>query len=248
MIAYLIALQAGVIAAPEQVTAASVIATPTDAARALSVAGVTLPAAPVSYTFQCMVLRGDMPGNCIDAKDGIVLDQKIFWQRIEKLLQAVDTDPLLRAARAKTAFYRLRPAPYGKRIRSVLIHETVSRADAPPSARAGAMVDSKDLVITELDVSDFYPPAALRAGAQTRVTATCRVLADHSLLCRDAEVALPPVAADPPLWRVPRLDPEFARATVQALSTAKVRPTLSSGGNSVGREARFTVNWKLPND
>lgn len=250
MIAYLIMLQAGAntMAVPEQVTAASVVATPTAAARALAVAGVTLPATPASFTFQCLVLRGNMPGNCIDAKEGVVLDQKAFWPRIENLQQATETDPLLRAARLKTAFYRLRPAPFGKKIRSVLIRETVSLADAPPSERAGVRVDQKELAITEFDISDFYPPAALRAGAQTRVTATCRVLADYSLLCRNAQVDLVPVAGDQPSSRAPTLDPMFMRATVRALSTAKVRPTLTSGGSSIGREAEFTVNWTLPND
>lgn len=248
MIAYLLALQAGAIAAPEPVTAAILVSTPTAAARALSVAGATLPATPVSFTFQCLVLRGERPGNCIDAKDGVVLNQKAFWLRMDTLRQAAATDPLLRAALAKTAFYRLRPAPDGKRARSVLIHETVSLADAPPSGRAAAMVDKTELAITGLDLSRFYPPVALRAGAQTRVTATCRVLADYSLWCRDARADLLPMPDDQPMWRAPALDPTFARATVQALSTAKVRPTLSSGGTSVGREARITVNWTLPSD
>ena len=189
-----------------------------------------------------------MPGNCIDAKDGVVLDQKAFWPRIENLRQAAETDPLLRAARAKTAFYRLRPAPFGKKIRSVLIRETVSLADAPPSERAGMGVDQKELAITEINVSAFYPPVALRAHAQTRVTATCRVLVDYSLLCRNAHVDLLPVVGDQPSSRAPTLDPMFMRATVRALSTAKVRPTLTSGGSSIGREAQFTVNWTLPND
>lgn len=116
---------------------------------------------------------------------------------------------------------------------------------APPPPEA--FVPQRELVIENAsgaDIRRFYPLAALKAGAQTRVTATCRVTRDRRLACRDAVIDLP-VVTGPKAWLQPEFDPLFTQATIALLATFKVAARLRSGGDSVGREARMSVNWAL---
>jgi len=186
--------------------------------------------------------------DCIAADDGGTREPEVFLQRTASLQQAAAVDPLRRAALARVPFYRLPPiddkAASEKPTRSALIRETVSAADAPPTGPAAATVDKRELsLVPGFDPHQFYPSAALRAEVGMRVSATCRVLADHSMWCRDARIDLPPVTGDVPMRRDSSFDAAFKRATTLALATGRVRPTLASGNNSVGCEARLTIHW-----
>ena len=222
------------------------MAAPTAAARALSVEGVApLPTRPAAVTLQCLARDDGAIGDCIEAGDGGTRDPRLFHARVTALSQT--TDPLLRAARERTAFYRLPPARHRRETRSVVIRERVSATDAAPTTPAVPVAQGE--LSTDpagaVDPCPFYPSAALRAGVQTRVAVTCRVLADRSLLCRDPTVDLPPITGDRPMWRDPAFDGAFARATRRAFAAFRVRSTLTSGGDSLGREGRWAMNWRL---
>lgn len=257
MLSALLILQASVapiatgdpIAAPIPIERAGLEERPSLAARALSVVGMTdLSTTPVTVTLQCLVLANGRMGDCVPAADGGTVDPARFWPRVEQTART--SSPLLRAALARTAFYRVRLARAAASAwRSVLIREVVSAADAGPSRPATETVDQTALRVVGGDMPDlafFYPVDARRAGAQTRVAATCRVLGDHSLWCRDPRTELVELPGPPPAWRDPAFDAAFARATLRAFAALKVRDTLAGGRDSVGREARVGLRWVLP--
>jgi hypothetical protein len=245
------AITSSAILPPVPLTPSVIRVAPTAAARALSVAALDdLPVAPRWVALQCLVGSDGALMDCVPADAGGTADLKVFRQRLAARRDRSIADPMVAAALARMPFYRiLSPRAPGKATPSVLISESISLADrAPPTAPRGKIVEGGLRVDFAPGVSsaEFYPPAALRAGAQTRVTATCRVLGDHSLLCHGAEVDLPPRAGDPPLWRVPAHDADFARATLRVFATMRAQPRTVSGEDSVGRDVPLSMNWQLP--
>lgn len=243
---------ASVIAPPVSLDPSAIRIAPTTAARALSMAAVDqLPPTPVTVTLQCLVDADGRLADCIPADDGGTGDIAVFRQRLFAGVERAKADPILAAALARTPFYRVRLSHVvNKATTSVLVREVVSAADRPPPDASRGTIGKGELRIDPdpaVSISAFYPPAALRAGAQTRVTATCRVLGDHSLLCRDPQVDLPPIVGDLlPLWRIPALDPDFGRATVRAFATMRAQPQTASGEDSIGHEVLPSIAWRLP--
>ena len=242
------AIAAAATASPE--ISPTFTARPTAAARALTVQGVTLPTAPITFTFECLVRDDGRIGDCIDAAAGTFTEPTLYRQRLSPQLDAGESDALRGAARARLTYYRVAPAKTnGRKKRTVLIREIVSPADAAPVGVKGELVPPTLIKIeggAELDLEYSYPAAALRAGVQTRVGATCHVLEDHSLLCRDARTELPGLADPPPSWRDPTFDAAFEQATPRALAALKVERTLADGRESVGKETHFGLRWVLP--
>ena len=230
----LFALQAATVRAPVRETVHFAI-TPTAAVRALSMQGVTPPAAAVTFTFVCSVLPNLAPANCIDTATEANTESR---------------EALSRAAKIRTDFYRLAPNNYRQdSTRTVLVREIVSAADVGPVDAAVDTVEVSQLRFSEgttFDPKTFYPVAALRTRSQSRVAVTCRVLADQSLLCRNPQTDLPGLADPPPAWRQPSLDADFGLATILAFATMRVSPELADGRASVGHEARLRMRWVLP--
>ena len=262
------ALVADAITPPQVLEASMIQATPSAAARAISVETVPrLPTRPVTVTVECLVRTSGVLGDCIPAEDGGTGDLKAFRQRLSATVRGAPTDPVLAAAMARTRFYRVRPlgpakepanGPTNQNVyRSVLIRITVSPADKAPNSPAIARLASGDLMIdpaSVADVASFYPPAARRADARTRITATCRVLTDRSLYCRDPRVDLTETPGTPltgsrtgsQTVTMPDFDAAFGRATIQAFATMRAQARTASGEDSVGREAPFSLRWQLP--
>lgn len=254
MAAILATLQAFTVSAitpPVPLASTATRVAPTAAARALSVAALDrLPPAPVTVALQCLASEEGQLTDCIAADGGGTSNLAVYRQRLFALPARAKADPILAAALARIPFYRVQPTrASGKATVSVLVREVVSAADQAPRgaprgtvAKGGLGVDPEPA----MTIGAFYPPAALRAGAQTRVTANCRVLGDRSLFCREPQVDLLSTSGDPPLWRVPALDPSFAQATVRVFATMRAQSRTVSGEDSAGCEVPLTIVWQLP--
>lgn len=245
------ALTASAISPPVMLTPETTQVSPTAAARALSAEQIgQAPATPVSVTLQCIVGPDGRLGDCIPANDGGTDNIATYRERLLSVAGQARAEPILNAALARTAFYRVRPSPgSGKRVATVLVREIVSSADKAPSDKPIGTIAKGGLEINPdplLPSGWFYPSAALRAGAQTRVSATCRVLGDLSLFCHDPKVDLPPVAGDLPMWRMPEFDQSFDQATLRAYAAMRAKPRTATGEDSVGREVSVATNWRLP--
>ncbi len=245
------ALVANAITPPLLLDTSMMQAMPTAAARAISVENSTsLSLEPVTVTIECLVRTSGILGDCIPAQDGGTADLKTFNRRLFATIRGGPIDPAVTAALARARFYRVRPmAPARHADRSVLIRMTVSSADKAPNspsiarlAKGGLKIDPSSVT----DVSSFYPPAARRADARTRITATCRVLTDRSLYCRDPHVDLLDSPGAPRDASMPAFDADFGRATIQAFATMRADAHTASGEDSVGREAPLSLSWQLP--
>lgn len=138
---------------------------------------------------------------------------------------------------------------FGGEVIQLLIREVISPTDRPTQNPPLGVIPKGGVKIhadPKLDFDAFYPPAALRSGAQASVTATCLILSDLSLFCRKPEVNLPQFDKEPPMWRQPAFDETFRRATLLVLATMRAEPRTTTGEDSVGREASATINWRLP--
>ena len=250
-LAMLQAMSATAIAPPLMLTPTATLAAPTAAARALSLAALDAPpTAPVTITLQCLVSAAGRLGDCIPAADGGTRDAAAYRRRVIATAEQARADTMLAAALARMPFYRVAPPrPSGRATASLLVREVIAPADTAPSAAPTGTVAPGELAVAadpRVSPGDFYPPPALRSGAETRVAATCRVLDDLSLLCRDPRVDLPPLAGDPPMWRQPPFDPAFGQATLRALAAMHAASRTAAGESNVGREATLHLNWRLP--
>ena len=242
----LLALQAAaaqMIAPPVPMADASPVRRPSATERALSLDGSAAPVQPVAIRLQCLVWPNGSVGGCIRAEGGGTRDLTAFRARIE--VEAAAKDPWLRAASRRAAYYRL-PAVTSDGFRSVLIDETIAAADVPPLAGGKGLVPQRALAAAPVgaDISAYYPALPMRAGVEADMTATCRVMPDRSLWCRDAR-ALTPLGVTPG-WVETEIADAFRRATLNALASYRARPTLPSGENSVGHEAQMVIRWRLP--
>lgn len=238
------------IAPPVPLAQGVVLASPTAAARALSVEGIAaLPATPVTITLQCAVDR-DTLTFCIPAADGGTADTRTFWQRAlsSDRAQQREADPLLDAALTRMQYYRVQPMPARPKVTpTVLIREIVSVADRAPSGPPTGISEQRALPLTTapFNPGDFYPASARRAGASNTIRATCRVLADLSLYCRDPQVDLPPREGPAPAWRQPEFDRNFLFATRMMLAAAHAEPVTKSGEPGVGRDVVVRIGWYI---
>lgn len=249
--AMLQALLAKAITSPEPLDAAAMQAVPSMAARAITVQDLPrLPAEPVTVAIQCLVRPNNTLGDCIPADDGGTADIKVFRQRLFAGIGGTPVDPVVGAALARAQFYRVRASSPAKRDadRSVLVRVTISSADKAPNTANGAVAkgDVKIDPASITDIAEFYPPPALRADARTRITATCRVLADRSLYCRDPHVDLLPGQGAAANMAMPQFDAAFGRATLLAFATMRAQSRTGSGKDSVGREGPMSLSWQLP--
>jgi len=238
--------------APVPIEKAGLARSPSAVVRAATAAGISqLPQQPVQFRFQCAVGATGRVSNCvkIDARPfGTMAEYQAALEaqaneRTED--QGGAKDPLFRAAFDRLQLYGVSKDFSQARkgaFKTVLITESVSSADAMDLGPAAGRLPTGDLIIdtTSLDLSELYPQAALRAGQQRRVTATCRVSPDRSLACRDAHLAGQGFAA------AGSMDRDFEIATIAAYALMKAAPQTRSGLNPVGYEAEVSLRWLLP--
>lgn len=228
---------------PVPIAEAAPVRRPSATQRAISLDGMAGPAQPVAIRLQCLVWPNGSVGGCIRAEDGGVQDLATFRTRIRG--EAAATDPWLRAAIRRAGHYRLQ-AVMSDAFRSVLIDEVVAAADVPPPGAGKGLVPQGALAAVPVgaSISDYYPAEARLDGLEADMTATCRVMPDYSLWCRDARWLTPSGASATPAEAA--VADAFRRATLEALADHRARPTLPSGENSVGHEAQMVIRWRLP--
>jgi len=235
---------------PVMLKSEAIQVSPTAAARALTADALQEMSGPITVTLQCIVSADGGLEDCIPADDGGTDDPAIYLQRRYAAGERAKADPVLAAALSRTIFYKIRTDRNSSKARvSVLLREVISPADRRSHSVALGAIPRGGVKINPeptLKVEKFYPSAALRSGAQTRVRATCLILEDLSLFCRNPEVDLPPIAAESPMWRQPTFDDAFGNATLRALASMRAESRTAAGEDSVGREVPVSMNWQLP--
>lgn len=251
ILAVLDVITARAITAPIALAPEAIEAAPTAAARALSVETLShLPSQPVSVDLQCVAGDDGRLAYCIPADDGGASNIQIYRQRFFSVGEREKYDPIFAAALARMEFYRIRPFPHsGDAPPTVLVREVVSAADKASSAaplgtivKGGVEIEPDPLFTFD----SFYPASALRAEAQARVSATCRVLDDRSLFCRDPKVDPQQAGSDVPLSRASEFDVLFQNATLRVFAAMHVKVQTRAGERSIGREVPFAINWRSP--
>jgi len=244
------AIAATQIKPPVMLKSEAIQVSPTAAARALTADALEEMSAPVTVTLQCIVSADGSLVDCIPADDGGTDDPAIYLQRLYATGERAKADPVLAAALSRTIFYRVRADRNSSKAQvSVLVREVISPTDrAPNNAPRGAIPRGGVKINPEpsLKIDKFYPAAARRNGAQTRVSATCLILDGLSLFCRKPEVYLPGIATEAPMWRQPAFDDAFGNATLRVLASMRAESRTATGEDSIGRELPVSINWQLP--
>lgn len=238
------------IAPPTPLSPEEVVVAPTMAAKALSLRHLTSPISEaVTVPLQCLVMDTGALVTCVSAEDGGTADNTVFRSRA---LQVAPLGTAYDAAQNRISYYRVRTtAPAVSGMRTVLVNEVLSPSDYGPTTPPRAVV-AAGMIKTEPAAVDNtgrngYPPSALRAGAQARVTVTCRVLSDRSLLCRDPRIADLTVKYGLDERDRELLTSVFGRATLVRLAQAHARAQTDAGEDSVGLEGPVTIIWRIPN-
>ena len=101
--------------------------------------------------------------------------------------------------------------------------------------QSGPLVEKALFANLRLPVNDFdYPPAALRAGAQGKLSVLCQVQTDFSLICAQQ-------AFDPPE------NGHYFEGWAASLGRrAKISPNLTNGQSAAGVRTVFSINFRLP--
>jgi len=168
-------------------------------------------------------------------------------QAFETALEEPGGDSAIRAGYERVEALRVRigPAPQDRDRKLMLFTQVVAATDGLPPFAPAETLPERDVAFEDTEAgfttSRLYPETALRNDDRATVSATCRVLADRSLLCRDAEVS--PLSRAPP--RAARL---FVLATYQLTSVRKIAPLSRDGRPVAGRDVRLTISWRLGDD
>lgn len=211
-------------------------------ATATDVAG--LPAAPETVRLECLVdAHFGEPQRCIPL--GGTAKPAATHTEFDRRAAAWKPSPVEGVALERIKSIRLNPmseAPYDAAkplLIPILFTQTVSAGDVVTLGKPLAIMEARDAEYDERPdaalLSSYYPQRALAAGIEVRMTATCRVLPDRTLFCRDAR----PAAADPRLDAA--MTREFALATYQVLASVRLLPLTKSGDPVVGREVEMRI-------
>jgi len=211
-------------------------------ATATGVAG--LPAAPETVRLECLVDAhfGD-PQRCIPLTGAA--RPAATRTEFDKRATAWAATPVERIALERVKATRVNPmseAPYDAAhpvLVPMLFTTTVSAADVVTLGKPVATMEARDVEYDERPdaalLSSYYPPRALAAGIEVRMTAMCRVLPDRTLFCRDARPASADSRLDPAMTR------DFALATYQVIGAVRLMPLTKSGEPVVGREVEMRI-------
>jgi hypothetical protein len=236
-------------ATPPTAEASTIVYAPSRSLRSATAAAATgLPATPVTIRFECLVLDSGAPVRCLPLEGGAKptpsVDEfekrYIAWPRVSAIAPVA-------VALQRVLFTRVRPlVEPGKNAPPVLMlfSDTVSAGDVVTLGKSGG-----DLAIGDIEMDErpdaavltaYYPPAAIREGISARTSATCRVMPDRKLFCRNA-------AAGPDSSITPDMAADFANATYQVLDSIRLSPLSKAGDPVVGRDVEMRISFVLPN-
>lgn len=235
---------AGALGNPVALSAVDVRREPAPAVRADRWDGrIETPTDPVTIPLLCLA---ETQGNVVDC---IVADDRgPVFKTTRDFLRAAGTDDVSPRTPSLAGLARARARQRVLQLRRGWGHflfrtsETIGAADARPVAPVATPV----LAMTDLRfervpapglIERLFPASALRRGEGTRMLATCRVMPDRALFCRDGrqDPASPPLAD--PVRR------EFALATYQVAAEMRVAPKALDGSDPIGRDVTIAVNW-----
>ncbi|MES2445035.1 MAG: hypothetical protein V4574_19590 [Pseudomonadota bacterium] len=237
---------------PAKADSATILYAPSRSLRSASAAAAAgLPASPVTVRLQCTVATDTgTPESCIPLDAGA----KPVTSRAELARRAAAWEsgaasaaPAVTVALQRVMLTRIRPtAEAGKPPVPVqmLFTETVGASDVVKLGASSGTIESRDLEMDERPdaavLEAYYPAAALRAGIQARIRATCRVMPDRKLFCRDAELVSPDAAI------TPAIAAEFRNATYQVFDAVRLAPLSKKGDPVVGRDVDMRISFVLP--
>lgn len=207
-----------------------------------------LPATPTLVRLQCLVeVHLGEPERCI-ALSGAA-KPAVTRAEFDKRAAAWAPTPVEKVALERTRSTRILPnteTPYVAAqpvLVPMLFTQTVSATDAVTLGKPVATMEARDVEYDERPDSDllssYYPARAFSAGIEVRMTATCRVLPDRTLFCRDARPASPDSRLDAAMTR------EFALATYQVLGAVRLLPLTKAGDPIVGREVEMRIAFAV---
>ncbi len=249
---------------PEPVAASELIMDAGEAVRAVT--WDTLdnpPSEPQQIRMACLVVPTiGVPGSCVPASLLTPGQTTTDWLELaEQAEEAARLAPpeqfaLQAVAQGRIATMRLKRRPSAGAIFEIRVFEiTVSPEDSRPPFVAGEAMLLGDVGLArQIDgtlLGTLYPPFALRYELTSKVTITCRIKKDRSLLCRDPGVVqldqdiparLPSPLDDLTLF----LKRDFLFATYQAASTVEVNAKDKYGRDVIGRDVIFALTWQLP--
>lgn len=207
-----------------------------------------LPAAPTSVRLQCMVeVHLGEPQSCI-ALSGAA-KPAVTRAEFDKRAAAWTPTTVEKVALERTRSTRLTPnteTPYDAAkpvLVPMLFSQTVSAADVVTLGKPLATMEARDVEYDERPDSDllssYYPGRAFSAGIEVRMSATCRVMPDRTLFCRNAHPATPDSRLDAAMTR------DFALATYQVLAAVRLLPLTKAGDPIVGREVEMRIAFAV---
>ena len=245
-----LATASGLMPIPVMLDPRAVLTTPSPAARAATGEEVALPAVPRAFTLQCSVEEDSRrPLRCAPVgrtrtdptptRDPVEFGRRADWRDT-----GTAEDALWRVAVARVRLYRLRELPAAApAVATVLITETLASADRivlPPPVTSA----TRPRILYEVPpnpdlLSAYYPPAALRAEIAVAMRATCRIMADRTLFCRDANAAEGSVPVDAAMFA------QFAVAMYQIAGTVRVAAQAADGSSPVGRDVTLPMVFRI---
>lgn len=234
----------GKLGAPVDLVPGDVLREPAAAVRADRWDGaIATPADPVTVPLLCMADNRGAVVDCLVARGALprfknALDFMKAAGTDSVVLPAPSLDELARI-RARQRVMRTRPGTGYWLFRT---SETIGPADPAPVKPDGrpvlAMADVRFDRRLGFDlVSQMFPAVALRRADMAIMLATCRVMPDHALFCRQAKLS----PSSPALSA--REVREFALATYQAAAEMRVAETLPDGSASLGRDIAISISW-----
>jgi hypothetical protein len=235
---------------PVTADAGNIVYAPSRSLRSATAAAATgLPAAPVMIRFECIVgADNGAPLRCFPLENGAKPAATLVeFERRYAAWPSASAPPAVAVALQRVLFTRVRPAAEAGATAPtalMLFTDTVKAGDVVTLGAPIGTIASGDLEMDERPdpaiLSAYYPPAALRAGIGARAKATCRVMPDRKLFCRDAEIVGPAGSITPDLAA------DFRNATYQAFDTIRLAPLSKQGDPVVGRDIDMRISFVLP--
>ena len=213
---------------------------------------------PTHVRLACIVLRiNGAPGACIPEAMLPPGQTTVDWTKLradDRAASAGNPAGLDLAdvanERITTSLLTTHPSP-DNMVEVRIFDEVVSPEDArAPFAPAGDALNWSEVTLARpLDgslLADLYPPAALRANVEARVTIVCHIQPSRRLLCRDPG-AFQILKSDqsPP---APYVLHTLLNASYQMASTILLEPTTGDGCDVIGRDLKVALRWQIPKD
>lgn len=215
-----------------------------------TVEGVTgLPDSPVTVRLQCLVdVHFGDSHRCIPLNG--TARPAVTRSEFDKRAGAWVATPVERVALERVRATRILPtAPVEEadltkpKLAPMIFTHTISARDVVTLGPVDAKMkmEARDIEYDErpdgILLSAYYPQRALDAKIDVRMVATCRVLPDRTLFCRNARPATADSRLDAALTR------EFALATYQVLSAVRLMALTKAGEPVVGREVEMRIGF-----